>query len=119
MKYIKNPEIVDIVPFEWGMEDGVCRNNQYVLRNAETYPKSMHSTKHVGYLARHDEILDSKCFNVEEGFVPFIYQVMKKFRHVIKENSYIYVDNRGYKRCIGKKWLEKNFTPLVEETQNG
>lgn len=65
-QYRKKPVIVDnINVFAWGLEAGVMRYNQYIPRDATTYPEHMRSSNHDGYLSMYDEYLNEKGF--EDG----------------------------------------------------
>jgi hypothetical protein len=119
MKFIKNPEIIDAVPFEWGMEDGVKRFNTYIEKDAYKYPEHLRSTKYEGYLVRHEDILDSRCFNFDDGYVPYILSYPHNNMIRVKETDYVCINSSGIKILISSSELENNYKPLTEETQNG
>lgn len=115
--YVKNLEIIDPVPFEWGMEDGVIRWNNVIYRDADKYPEDRRSIKFPGYLFIYDDYLEERCFDEDLGYVPFINNKTGGvcIQERIHENNYIYFDKFGNKNIIAKTVLEQNYFELNNE----
>lgn len=68
-------EIIEAVPFEFGMEDGVRRFNYYIPRDAKDFnaPWTPESKKHLGYLERYDNDFEGNKIGFGEyNYKPFI-----------------------------------------------
>ncbi len=102
--------------FMWGLETGVIRDNSKIYRNANLYPESegIESTKHKGYLAKYDSLLDEKGFGAGR-YEPF-FQVITGHIVILQDNNthYIvrdnpksdFVDGIYYKEDFEKKYEE-------------
>jgi hypothetical protein len=61
-KYRKKPLVIEAAPFEWGMESGVKRYNEYIPKETANFPVAMLSKKYEGYLGRYDSELEERGF---------------------------------------------------------
>lgn len=88
MLVAKKRVIVDAELFQWGMESGVCRYNQFIPKENSTTNSGWNSTKYPGYLIRHEQELDTRGFNQQEGYVPYIATSSIDYQRV-NEGDYI------------------------------
>jgi hypothetical protein len=93
MKYRKKPVVIEADVFQWGMEDGLCRFNEVIPKETNEFHPHLNSKLNPGYLAIHDRYHDDKCFNQNDGFVPYIATL--EGNHRVSEGDYIITGVKG------------------------
>jgi hypothetical protein len=94
MQVAKKQVIVNAELFQWGMESGVCRYNMFIPKENNEHNTIYNSNKHLGYLARHDKYLDTRGFDEQEGYVPYIATSLTGYVRV-KEGDYIITESKA------------------------
>jgi gamma-glutamylcysteine synthetase len=91
-KFVKKPIVIDAEIFQWGIEDGIIRYNEYIPKNALDYPEEMRLSDS-GYVKKYGSELSLKGFDEGENWVPYIETLEGKMR--ISEGDYIITGIKG------------------------
>ena len=86
MKYRKKPVVIDAVKFNWGMEDGIIKYNEYIPKDALNYPEEMRLSDS-GYLKKYESELKLRGFDETENWIPYVETLEGKMR--ISEGDFI------------------------------
>ena len=104
--YRKKPVVVQADVFQWGMEDGLIRYNEYIPKDALSYPEDMRLSDS-GYLKRYDIELQQRGFSEGENWVPYIETLEGKMR--IGEGDYIIIGIQGERYPCKPDIFEKTY----------
>lgn len=91
-KYRKKPVVIEASIFQWGMEDGLIRYNEYIPKDALNYPEDMRMSD-TGYLQKYGPEFRDRGFKEGENWVPYIETLEGKMR--IGEGDFIITGIKG------------------------
>ena len=91
-KYIKKPIVINAEKFQWGIEDGIIKYNEFIPKDALNYPDEMRLSDS-GYLKKYGSELEEKGFDEGKNWVPYIETLEGKMR--ISEGDFIITGIKG------------------------
>lgn len=104
----KKPVVIEAVEFQWGIEDGILRFNEYIPKNALNYPEEMRLSDS-GYLKRYSPELEQRGFEEGENWIPYIETLEGKMR--ISEGDFIITGVKGERYPCKKDIFEMTYEP--------
>lgn len=112
MKYRQKPVVIDAEVFQWGMEDGVTRYNEYIPKDSHKYPEDMRSNLYPGYLCKYDDLLQNRGFN-NSDWKPHIYTIDETL--IISEGDYIITWVTGKRSPCNPDIFEDTYEKVEDE----
>jgi len=112
--YRKKPVVIVATEFKWGIEDGIIRYNQYIPKDALSYPEEMRLSD-TGYLTRYKDEFKSRGFDEGENWVPYIETLEGKMR--ISEGDFIITGIKGERYPCKSDIFEMTYEQVIDNTK--
>lgn len=111
-KYQSIPVTVEAKIYEEGMEDGFIRYNEYIPKDANSYPEECRSTEHPGYHKTYDSMLNNKR---QLGWVPYI-EMNNGEKVVIPTDTDVYIVTNiyGIKSIMSEELFNLTYVKVKE-----
>lgn len=104
MKYRTKPELVDVIPYVKGKEDGFKDYDRYIPADAQRYPIAERSTKFIRYLAEDENRINDAINNDLTSWYPYINTTSGMTP--VKEGDMIVTDNKHRVTVCSKETLK-------------
>lgn len=111
MKYKTKSEVVEAVPYIFGLEDGFISGSQYIPADADkNFPQHMISTKYPRYLSCYDNDISDALNNPDTDWKPYI--GTSDGMRIVKLTDMIITQIDGKKNICEKHIFDNNYEKI-------